>query len=346
VTVAGLCDLDGGAAANLGEAFGVSHTYTEVETMLDAEKPDVVHVLTPPQSHVEMVRAAATRGCHVLVEKPMAMDAAEARRMLACAEENGVRLCVDHNHLYDPAMVKARRLVESGAVGDVIWVESYYGFNLGNNPGARYMIPGARDHWTFALPGGLYQNLAPHPLSVALDVIGSPRSVAAEALPTRVVQHQRTDELRMVLRDDSRGGLVTVSLAASPRFQYLKIYGTRMTVLVDFLNKWVVTHRVLRGVPKPVSRAMMNLGESWAILRGTLSGMLKVLLRRWTPYEGMDLLIREFYASLEEGREPPVTAEEGLAVMEAMDRTWDLIGRQDAGAAVPPEEHLARADRK
>ncbi len=329
--VAALCDVDTESADRLAEQFRVPRTYGDAGEMLAAEKPDVVHVLTPPATHAGLVELSAQHGAHILVEKPMAMDAEEARRMAKCAAEAGVQLCVDHNHLYDPAMVKARKLVESGALGEIIWVDSYYGFNLGSNPGSRYLIPGAAEHWTFGLAGDLYQNLAPHPLSVALELLGKPEKVHAHAQPSRVVQHQATDELRLMLESDNAGGLITVSIAACPRFQHLRIYGTRMSVFVDFLNKWVLTQRVMRGMPKAVSRALMNLGDAWAVLRGTLGGTLKVLLGRWTPYEGLDLLVREYYAALQAGREPPVTADEAIEVMDVMDEAWRQIGCTEGG---------------
>ena len=317
-----LCDSNREAVRKLAQRFKILHTYDDAGVMLDVERPRVLHVLTPPHSHAQLAAAAAERGCHVLVEKPMAVDAAEARRMAELAEKHGVQLCVNHNHLYDPVMVKARRLIESGALGDVIWVESYYGFDLGNNPASRYLLPGAEDHWTFKIPGGLYQNLAPHPLSVALDVLGAPTNVRAHAQASRVVPHQPTDELRVWLDTPTASGLVTVSLASSPRLQYLNVVGTRMRISVDFLNKWVVCEKVLRGIPKPISRAMMNVRHGCAILGATLGGMVKVLRKKWTPYDGMELLIREYYAALQENRPPPVSADEGIRTMEIMDSVW------------------------
>ncbi|MCK4374591.1 MAG: Gfo/Idh/MocA family oxidoreductase, partial [Candidatus Brocadiae bacterium] len=326
--VLALCDLNRGAAQELAQRFNVPRTYDDVAAMLDAEQPGVVHILTPPQTHARFAELAARKGCNVLVEKPMAVDAAEARRMADCAAEHGVQLCVDHNHLYDSVVVRARRLVDSGAVGDVIWIESYYGFNLGDNPASRYMLPGGDGHWTFQLPGGLYQNLAPHPLCLALELLGPPRRVHAHARYGRVLPHAPTDELRVLLESEKASGLVTVSLAASPRFQYLNIFGTKMVVFVDLLNKWLIAEHVMRGVPKPVSRAVMNVRRGWTVLRRTCSGMLQVLRKRWTPYEGMDLLIREFYGSLQARRTPPVGAEEGIQVMEVMDEVWRQIGRE------------------
>jgi predicted dehydrogenase/nucleoside-diphosphate-sugar epimerase len=329
--VAAVCDANLASAKALADRFKVPRSYDNVEAMLNAEKPQVLHVLTPPQSHLRLAELAFQRGCNVLVEKPMAVDAAEARRMAELAARKGLALCVGHNKLYDPVVVRARRLVESGELGDLLWVESYCGFDMGNNLDSRYMLPGGETHWTFQIPGGLYQNLAPHPLCLALELLGKPTGISACARYGRVLPHASTDELRVLLETPSACGLVTVSLAASPRLEYLNIFGTRMIVSVDILNQWLVAQKVARGIPKPISRAAGNLSQGWTILRETLSGTLKVLRKRWTPYEGMEILIREFYASLRENRPAPVTAEEGVAVMEVMDRVWEIIGPEAAG---------------
>ncbi len=214
--VVGLCDANPDAARAMAERFDVPEVFTDAREMVEKLHPDVVHILTPPQSHAAYAETAARAGCNVLVEKPMAMDAAEGARMAEVARECGVRLCVDHNHLYDPTMVRARRMIESGALGDLVWVESYYGFNLGDNPASRYMAPGGEKHWCFELPGGFYQNLAPHPLCLALEALGEPTRISAHARYGRVLPHAPTDELRVMLETESASGLVTVSLAAEP----------------------------------------------------------------------------------------------------------------------------------
>ena len=329
--LAGLCDSNPEAARELAGQYPSAHPYTEVRAMLKAERPDVVHVLTPPQSHETLTEIAAEFGCNVLVEKPMALDAAAARKMADIAEKANIKLCVDHNHLYDPVMVETRKLLELGRLGDILWVESYYGFDLGSNPACRYMLPGGEKHWTFRIPGGLYQNLAAHPICLALEVLGAPTKVSAHARYGRVLPHAPNDELRVLLETSNASGLVTVSLAASPRHQYLHIYGTRMTLFVDLLNKWIIAQGVMKGVPKPISRAMMNIRHGCTVLRGTLGGMFKVLTRRWTPYDGMESLIKEFYRAIQSGEEPPVTPEDAIQVMEIMDETWKQIGPLSAG---------------
>jgi len=326
VRVAGICDPNPEAVAKIVSKFKVEHTYDDVRRMLEAEKPQVVHIVTPPQSHRSLAEIAIQSGCHVLVEKPMAMDAADAQAMAALATKHNRKLGVDHNHLYDPVVVRARRMIEAGELGDIVWVESYYGFDLGNNPESRYLLPGGEKHWTFQLPGGLYQNLASHPLSLALDILGKPTKVHAIARSGRVLPHAATDELRVILETPRATGMVVVSLAASPRSQFVNIYGTKMTVCVDVLNKWIITQGAISGLPKPISRALMHLQHGATVVGGTLSGMFKVLRGKWSYCDGMEILIRDFYASIRENRPAPVTAEEGIWTMEIMDEVWKQIG--------------------
>jgi predicted dehydrogenase/nucleoside-diphosphate-sugar epimerase len=324
--VLAVCDLDEEAARELAAEHDVPASYADAAAMIESEAPDVVHILTPPQSHAALAEIAIRHGCHVLVEKPMTLDAPEAERLAELAREKGVKLGVDHNKLYDPVTMKARRLVESGAVGKVLWVESYCGFDLGSNPASRYMVPGGGDHWTFGIPGGLYQNLAPHPLCLALELLGEPAEIHTCARYGKVLPHAPTDELRVMLETPEAGGVVTISIAASPRVEYLKIYGTRMIVFVDLLNQWVISESVMRGMPKAISRALMNVKHGLTMLVGTAGGMLKVLRKKWTPYKGMDYLLREFYRAVQADEAPPVTAEEGVQIMRVMDKIWRSVG--------------------
>jgi hypothetical protein len=88
----------------------------------------------------------------------MALNATDAAAIVAIAKCHGVQVCIGHNHVFDPPMIEARKLIADGALGEILYAESWYGVNLGANLSARYMIPGAENHWTMQLPGKLYQN--------------------------------------------------------------------------------------------------------------------------------------------------------------------------------------------
>lgn len=322
--IVGLVDSDAKALAATAKRFHIKHTFSNPREMIDRHEPDLIHIVTPPQSHFELTQMALESGCHVMLEKPMCMNASEARDLVKLAKDRNRTLCIDHNHLFDPVITRARRLVQEGAVGTLCGVESYYGFDLGSNPQSRYFSH-AYDHWAYHLPGGLFQNLLDHPLYLLLEFIPNPVQIASMAREVGILPTGVPDELRMLIGDGKVMGQVVVSMAATPRFHYLTLLGTRGSVHVDLLNKRLVHYRQ-RNVPKPISRALMNLEEGWTIIRTTLSNTLKVVRHRFTPYDGTRVLIHKLYESIERGTPPPVSAERGLQVMEIMDSLWKGIG--------------------
>ena len=98
-------------------------------------------------------------------------------------------------------MIRARDLVERGAIGSLCGIESYYGFDLGSSPGARYFSQ-AYTHWAYQLPGGLLQNGLDHPLSVVVPFMAEPKRVMAASAEVGVLPRGVPGELRMILAND------------------------------------------------------------------------------------------------------------------------------------------------
>jgi nucleoside-diphosphate-sugar epimerase len=326
VEVVGLCDNNFQAAQALSLQYGSIPPFKTPEEMFRQQHIDVVHILTPPQSRKELVEIAAGHKAHIFLEKPMAFNAADAAAIVTITKSNGVQVCIGHNHVFDPPMIEARKLIAEGALGDILYAESWYGVNLGANLSARYMIPGAENHWTMQLPGKLYQNYISHPLSVLTDVIGSPLEVDSHTIAGKVVKSMKNDELKVFLKTKTgKIGLLTISFAVNPRYQFLHVYGTNMCLYVDFLNKTLIKHATPKGIPKSISRAMMSLTSGRIMITSTMMNAVKVLLKRFTYYDGMEILIKEFYVRLTEGGPMPISAEEGLESMEIMDKVWSHI---------------------
>ena len=91
--------------------------YAEVEALCADPRVEVVYVATPHQLHAEHACLAASRGKHVLVEKPMALGLEECGAMIAAARRHGVRLVVGPSHSFDAPVRRARELIAGGAYG-------------------------------------------------------------------------------------------------------------------------------------------------------------------------------------------------------------------------------------
>jgi nucleoside-diphosphate-sugar epimerase/predicted dehydrogenase len=307
--IVAVCDEDRPRAEAFAQRFGAGEAYATLAELLERARPDVVHVLTPPQSHAPLTLEAMRAGCHVLVEKPMALSVLDADAMIDAARDCGVKLCVNHNQLFEPVVLQARRLVADGSVGTVVSVESYYGFNLAQAGERR---------WVAELPGSVFQNLAPHPISVMLPFIGDPSELHVSSVSTGALGSDLPDELRVLLTGRRATGVLSVSLAAKPHLNFLRIYGSKAILHVDIANMILSIER-LRRLPKAAARGLMSVEQGAQLAFGAARNAFKLLSGRLKTYQGLGNLIRAFHDSIERDEDPPVSGMEARRVMQVFE---------------------------
>src|SRR5207247_1238863 len=81
--IVGVCDTELLMARQLHARFPVKQYFTDLTQLLADARPDVVHITTPPGSHFDLARICLDRGCHVYIEKPVTLNADEARTLVA-----------------------------------------------------------------------------------------------------------------------------------------------------------------------------------------------------------------------------------------------------------------------
>jgi len=114
--IVSVCSRRDKNASEAAEAYAVPHWTTSYGELLELE-PDAVIVSTPPHLHMEIVLSAASRGIHVICEKPMALDLREAEAMLDAANEAGIVHMMDFEFRFLPVRAAATRLIKAGYVG-------------------------------------------------------------------------------------------------------------------------------------------------------------------------------------------------------------------------------------
>ena len=123
VRVVAMCDTNENAMDRLSETLGASsneaNRFSNIESLLNTEELDGVVIATPHTEHAFQVRACLTNRLHVLVEKPMATTAADARDFIKYAEEAEKILAVAYQRHGEGKFIKARELLHSGIIGDV-----------------------------------------------------------------------------------------------------------------------------------------------------------------------------------------------------------------------------------
>lgn len=108
------------------EDFGWEEYCTDWKKVVEREDIDVVDIVTPTLNHMEIAVAAAKAGKHVFCEKPLAMNATQAKEMLDAAKEKGVIHMLGHNYRRCPAAALAKKMIEEGKLGKIYHVRAVY----------------------------------------------------------------------------------------------------------------------------------------------------------------------------------------------------------------------------
>ncbi|HZJ10769.1 MAG TPA: Gfo/Idh/MocA family oxidoreductase, partial [Trueperaceae bacterium] len=176
-----VCDVNTAARSRLAERT-TAPFHADIETLLAESAPDIVAVTTPHPFHLPIAEAAFAAGAHVLVEKPMAVTASEADRMIAAAKRADRLLAVSFQQRFSPLTERLHEWVASGELGAVQrvavsepWLRT----------AAYFAITNWRATWR-GEGGGVLLNQAPHALDLLTYLLGLPRRVTGL---TRTARH-------------------------------------------------------------------------------------------------------------------------------------------------------------
>ncbi|CAE1133614.1 oxidoreductase [Xanthomonas euroxanthea] len=199
----------------------------DLDTALADPALDAVVLATPNQTHAPFALQALAAGKHVLVDKPFALDAAQARAVVAAAAAAGRIVSVFQNRRWDADFLTVRRLIEEGQLGEVVEFHSHFD---------RFR-PQVRDRWRESdIPGaGLWYDLGPHLLDQALQLFGTPQAIGAD-LQRQRNQARSDDYFHVTLRYPRlRVILHAGSLVADSGLRFA-VHGTRGSYLKHGLD--------------------------------------------------------------------------------------------------------------
>lgn len=168
--LASVCSRDGARAAAFASEFGVARSCADLDSFFADPELDAIYVATPNALHADQAVQAIEAGKPVLVEKPIAVSAAEARRIADAAASRGVFVMEGLWTRFLPAVREAKRLVDEGAVGEIREIHAELAYVRTEAADARLFRP--------ELGGGAALDLGVYPLSLAVHFLGRPTAVA------------------------------------------------------------------------------------------------------------------------------------------------------------------------
>ncbi|MDP8968681.1 MAG: Gfo/Idh/MocA family oxidoreductase [Actinomycetota bacterium] len=245
-----LCDLDEfepvavwsrrpERAGELAEKHGIELATADVDELLAHPGLEAVHVATPVATHAEIATAAARRGLHVLCEKPLAMDLAQAREVVAAIEQAGVVGVVNYGRRFQETRERLlQRVAEVAGAPRMVSISLVFDDHA--EPGSRPFT------WVqdAALGGGRLQGYGVHDLDLLLAAFAEIESIAAatevgvgeRAAPDGTPQRVTAEDAYVVVVRFRGGGLGQVNLTATARHKrgdVIEVHGAEGTVRLD-----------------------------------------------------------------------------------------------------------------
>jgi len=331
-TLVAACDAEPLMAQQIAERFDIPAWFTDLDDMLASARPDVVHVTTPPQSHLEIGKRCVRAGASAYIEKPFTLNTAEAVALIDLANQKGVKLTVGHNGQFTHAMNRMRRLVTDGFLGGpVVHMESVYCYEFGDPAYAKALL-GDRDHWARRLPGSLLQNIISHGVSrIAEFMPGNALSVWAHGFSSpflqRIGQGDIIDELRLMLRDETgTTASFTFSSQISPALHQFRLYGPKRSLVVDD------DHQVVLQLNNKQYKSYLRLFVPPAAFATQYVANLAHNVRRFVHNDfhlpndaGLRRLIGAFYECVSRNAPLPVPYREIVLTSRIMDSAFEQV---------------------
>jgi predicted dehydrogenase len=211
-----------GGAEDFGDRFGIERRHASYAELVADPQIDAVYIATPHPFHAEHALQAIAAGKPVLVEKPFAMNACEARSVVEAARAAGV-FCMEAMWTrFLPHMIQLRELLADGVLGEIIAVSADEGMRFTPDPEHRLFAP--------ELGGGALLDLGIYPFSFASMVLGVPETVRASATPAFTGVDQTTSAV-LTYPGGAHAVLFCTSAAATPMRAW--VAGSRGRIEID-----------------------------------------------------------------------------------------------------------------
>lgn len=328
-SVVSVCDLEPLMARQLGERFGISGCYSDLQQMLEASAPDVVHITTSPQSHYSLAKQCLDFGCDVYVEKPFTITAEEAESLIHLAERNGRKITVGHNYQFTLEMLEMRKLANDGFLGGKpSHIESYWSYDLGDSRYASAFLT-SRSHWLRQLPGRLFHNLISHGVAKLAEFLDDDIPlISATAHQSHELQRfgesDVLDELRVLLRDKSGTTAFFCFSSQVKGLNQVHIHGPAGSLMADIITGTMVK-RKNRPYKSYLTYFVPPLNNAREYFRNTRANIVNFFRRRLYQDFGMTELIKRFYDSVRAAAPLPIPYREIILTARIMDEIFAKV---------------------
>jgi predicted dehydrogenase len=297
-------------AEQLATRFAIPRYYASLDEMLAAERPEVVHVATPPHSHLAIARKCVAAGAHLFIEKPFALTAAESCEIIDACRAARRLVCVNYLYNFEKPALELEDCIAAGRLGTVIHAESNYGYNLAGDYGTAVLAD--PQHWVHRLPGRLFHNVLDHVFAKIAPFMSDDDRLEVKTLAFRrrpavgnPVIDGLGDELRFMLRSGAFTASGSVSAFGRPVPHTLRLVGTADTAELDYGARTMV-FAARQSQPSAAGRLFPAWAQARAFRSQAWRNARDFAGSRFHYFQPMRVLLQRFYdaIALEDAPEP------------------------------------------
>lgn len=242
----------------------------------------------------------------------MAMTLSECDEMIRVSQKSGSKLCVIHNELFRPPMIKARKMVEKGTIGKVLgmqWCRLTH----------REEYLAKESHWIHKLPGGVLGETGPHGVYTSLAFLKKVKNVEIAAKKNLKYPWAAFDYFNITLEGEELISNVIISHASDNNVADVSIFGTEGILKLD-MQSMLLMHYQIRET-KPLTLALSSLEQARQVIGGVISNAAKILFSKNTIMQvnGHTAEIEQFVDSVVNDKQPPVSGEEGRETIRVLE---------------------------
>lgn len=299
--VAYCCDLSKERLKLAKKRYPSVNTTTDIDEVMNDKSVDGVIIATPTRTHFQLAQKALMSGKDVLIEKPMVMNVKEAKVLINLANKKKRIVMVDHTFLFNDAVMRVKKLIDDGELGDIIYIDSVRA-NLG----------------LFQPDVNVIYDLASHDFSIIQYLLGkNPISIQA----TGKSHFNKQEDIAYVTAEYPNNIMAHVHISwLSPlKVRRMFIIGTKKMIVYDDTEPAEKIRIYDKGVTTQTDDSV--IAEQIKI--GYRSG--DVWLPKIDVIEALGLLINEFVESMETRKQPKSGGKFVQTVMEMLEAATTSI---------------------
>lgn len=319
VELVAVCDRSHVAADFVRQRFHAKQAFTDHAAMLREAQPDVVHVLTPPHTHVAIARDCLDAGAHVVCEKPMAGTAAETRDLLDYAAKQQRVLVESRNYLCNDSVIEIGRIIDSGRLGEVLEIDLLLSLDFVAGPFGDLNLAGPG----VDLPAGAVHDFLPHLAYLFLTLArhsGEVGDVRGRLANLSCNARAAFDHLDALIVGGATRGRIRITSDVGPDSFRVYVRGSKSSLESDLFNPFLR----IDGPPDVGKRsALGQMRNGLSLFRAGFSNLRNKVMQHGT-YHGMPRMLDAIYRSLATGSPPPFKPEEMIDTARLVDRLVEL----------------------